>query len=158
MPKAKPVKRILNVVPSRDTDRDWRLEHADQAGLLAAPRRAAVPASKDLRTAWWKVGDQGDLHDPFALGAEGAHIPVDVPRHLVGSHPVGVHDDLGEGGEGLEREPGEEAARPSLVGRPCGGRLDGGRDPDCATVWRGGDGSQPLGAALRLRWTRRTPP
>lgn len=59
MPKAKPVKRILNVVPSRDTERDWRLEHADQAGLLAAPRRAAVPASKDLRTAWWKVGDQG---------------------------------------------------------------------------------------------------
>src|SRR5918999_1094758 len=58
MPKAKPVKRILNVMPSRDTERDWRLEHADHAGLLAA-RRATVPASKDLRTTWWKVGDQG---------------------------------------------------------------------------------------------------
>jgi hypothetical protein len=34
MPKAKPVKRILNVVPSRDTERDWRIQHADQAGLL----------------------------------------------------------------------------------------------------------------------------
>jgi hypothetical protein len=58
MPKAKAVKRILNVVPSRDTERDWRMEHADQAGLLAA-RPAAVPASKDLRAAWWKIGDQG---------------------------------------------------------------------------------------------------
>jgi C1A family cysteine protease len=58
MPKAKPVKRILNIVPSRDTERDWRMEHADHAGLLAA-RRAAVPATKDLRAAWWKVGDQG---------------------------------------------------------------------------------------------------
>jgi C1A family cysteine protease len=58
MPKRKQVKRILNVVPSRDTERDWRIEHADHAGLLAAPR-AAVPASKDLRTTWWKIGDQG---------------------------------------------------------------------------------------------------
>ena len=58
MPKAKRVKRILNVVPSRETERDWRMEHADQAGLLAA-RPAAVPASKDLRATWWKVGDQG---------------------------------------------------------------------------------------------------
>jgi hypothetical protein len=58
MPKARPVKRILNVVPSRETERDWRFEHADQAGLLA-PRRTAVPASKDLRVQWWKIGDQG---------------------------------------------------------------------------------------------------
>lgn len=58
MAKAKQVKRILNVMPSRDTERDWRIEHADHAGLLAA-RRAAIPASKDLRTTWWKIGDQG---------------------------------------------------------------------------------------------------
>jgi C1A family cysteine protease len=58
MPKAKPVKRILNCVPSRETERDWRLEHADQAGLLEA-RRVTVPASKDLRAQWWKIGDQG---------------------------------------------------------------------------------------------------
>jgi C1A family cysteine protease len=58
MAKPKQVKRILNVLPSRDTERDWRIEHADHAGLLAA-RRAAVPASKDLRAAWWKIGDQG---------------------------------------------------------------------------------------------------
>jgi C1A family cysteine protease len=62
MPQAKRkrpqrVKRVLNVVPSKDTERDWRLEHADAAGLLAAA--PAVPKSKDLRETWWKVGDQG---------------------------------------------------------------------------------------------------
>ena len=54
--RAKP-KRVLNVVPSRDTDRDWQIQHADAAGLLAAP--AAIAKAKDLREAWWKVGDQG---------------------------------------------------------------------------------------------------
>jgi C1A family cysteine protease len=58
MPPARRVKRILNVVPSRDTERDWRFEHADQAGLLA-DRRTTVPASVDLREDWWKIGDQG---------------------------------------------------------------------------------------------------
>jgi len=50
------VKRVLNVVPSRDTERDWQLEQAD-AAMAAAP--AAVPKSTDLRETWWKVGDQG---------------------------------------------------------------------------------------------------
>jgi C1A family cysteine protease len=63
MPQAKRkrprrVKRVLNIVPSPDTERDWRIENADAAGLLAgAP--GAVPKSKDLRETWWKVGDQG---------------------------------------------------------------------------------------------------
>src|SRR3954464_14559152 len=56
-PKPKRVKRVLNVVPSRETTNDWQFEHADAAGLLAAP--AAIPKAKDLRDAWWKVGDQG---------------------------------------------------------------------------------------------------
>jgi C1A family cysteine protease len=51
------VKRVLNVVPSRDTERDWQLEQAAGAGLLAAA--ATVPKSKDLRETWWKIGDQG---------------------------------------------------------------------------------------------------
>jgi C1A family cysteine protease len=56
--KARPkrVKRVLNVVPSRDTEKDWMIEAADQAGLLAAP---AVPKAKDLRETWWAIGDQG---------------------------------------------------------------------------------------------------
>jgi C1A family cysteine protease len=58
MAKPKRVKRVLNVIPSPAPERDWRFEHADRAGLLAAAP-AALPASKDLRTTWWKIGDQG---------------------------------------------------------------------------------------------------
>lgn len=50
-------KRILNCVPSRDTERDWQLSHAADSGALGAP--VALPASKDLRQVWWNVGDQG---------------------------------------------------------------------------------------------------
>jgi len=55
--KRTPVKRILNCEPSRDTDQDWRVEHARRASVIAAA--APVPASKDLRAAWWRPGDQG---------------------------------------------------------------------------------------------------
>jgi hypothetical protein len=58
MARPRRVKRILNCIPSRDTARDWRMGHAADAGVLPAPR-AALPASKDLRETWWKVGDQG---------------------------------------------------------------------------------------------------
>ncbi len=52
----KPVQRILNCIPSRETERDWRMEHAAAAGLVAA---AAIPSSKDLRANWWEIGNQG---------------------------------------------------------------------------------------------------
>lgn len=55
-PKAR-VKRILNVVPSAGTEQDWEFEHAEEADIVAAAPR--VPPSKDLRAAWWSVGDQG---------------------------------------------------------------------------------------------------
>ena len=51
------VKRVLNCVPSRDTERDWGVEHARRSRVVAAA--PAIPASKDLREAWWSVGDQG---------------------------------------------------------------------------------------------------
>jgi C1A family cysteine protease len=58
MPKnAHVVKRILNCIQSRDVEKDWRLEDAKGAGLLAEP---AIPPSKDLREPWWSVGDQGE--------------------------------------------------------------------------------------------------
>jgi hypothetical protein len=57
--KAQPrpqVKRILNVLPSENTDDDWYFEHAEDADVVrAAP---VVPPSKDLRAAWWAIGDQ----------------------------------------------------------------------------------------------------
>ena len=50
-------KRILNVEPSRKTEEDWTFEVAAEADLVdAAP---PLPASKDLRTTWWTVADQG---------------------------------------------------------------------------------------------------
>ena len=57
MPGMKTIKRILNCVPSRETERDWRIENAVGAGLMAA--RPLIPPSKDLREAWWKIGNQG---------------------------------------------------------------------------------------------------
>ena len=66
----KKVKRILNVIPSKNTDQDWSMKTAVGAGMLAAP--AALPASKDLREAWWKVGDQGSTGSCVGWGtAEG---------------------------------------------------------------------------------------
>jgi hypothetical protein len=55
--KKQTVRRILNCIPSRETEKDWMFDHAAGAGVLAAPR--AIPAAKDLREPWWKIGDQG---------------------------------------------------------------------------------------------------
>jgi hypothetical protein len=50
-------KRILNVNPSPKTEEDWTFETAREADMvMAAP---SIPASKDLRSAWWRVADQG---------------------------------------------------------------------------------------------------
>ena len=51
------LKRILNVRPSPKVEDDWTFENAEDADLVAAA--PAVPASKDLRALWWKIGDQG---------------------------------------------------------------------------------------------------
>lgn len=48
--------RICNLVTSRGTETDWQFEHALAAGALGAP--AALPASVDLRSTWWDIGDQ----------------------------------------------------------------------------------------------------
>jgi C1A family cysteine protease len=50
--------RICNLVPSANTERDWRFENAIAANAIAAPP-AALPASVDLRADWWNTGDQG---------------------------------------------------------------------------------------------------
>ncbi|MFN6963215.1 MAG: C1 family peptidase [Pyrinomonadaceae bacterium] len=57
MPRKK-IKRIVNIVPSRDTQDDWRISNAVGAGVLRAP--ASLPSSVDLRADWWKVGEQAD--------------------------------------------------------------------------------------------------
>jgi C1A family cysteine protease len=67
---AKHVKRILNVIPSENTEQDWTMNNALEADMLAAP--AALPPSKDLRETWWKIGDQGSTGSCVGWGtAEG---------------------------------------------------------------------------------------
>lgn len=53
--KKKQTKRILNCLPSPKQENDWSFADALDAGTHMA---AAFPASKDLRAAWWKIGDQ----------------------------------------------------------------------------------------------------
>lgn len=50
--------RICNLdpVPIAEADKDWKAQVAVDAGILQAP--AALPASVDLRAAWWDIGDQ----------------------------------------------------------------------------------------------------
>jgi C1A family cysteine protease len=56
MPAGK--RRILNCIPSRNTEQDWTFANAATAEIVAmAP---AIPAEKDLREPWWKINDQGD--------------------------------------------------------------------------------------------------
>lgn len=50
-------RRILNCDPSPGAEKDWQLQTALDAGVVAA---APIPPSKDLREAWWQVGDQRD--------------------------------------------------------------------------------------------------
>ncbi len=49
-------RRVLNVIPSPNAERDWAADTAVEAGTLDAA--AAVPNAKDLRETWWEVGDQ----------------------------------------------------------------------------------------------------
>lgn len=57
MPRRRAPRRILNCLPSRETERDWQFSNAIEAEILRAPAR--IPSSKDLRAPWWKIGDQG---------------------------------------------------------------------------------------------------
>lgn len=59
--------RICNIVPSRNTERDWTYNDALRAGALGAV--AALPASKDLRAKWWKIGDQEDTGSCVGWGS-----------------------------------------------------------------------------------------
>lgn len=55
-PKRQP-KRILNCIPSPEREDDWRIDTAEDAGLVAAAPR--IPPRKDLRATWWRIQDQG---------------------------------------------------------------------------------------------------
>jgi len=48
---------ILNCLPSPGTEKDWGIAAATAAGVRAP--RAIIPPRKDLREAWWSIGNQG---------------------------------------------------------------------------------------------------
>jgi C1A family cysteine protease len=57
MPRyVQPNKRILNCIPSQNTEDDWGLAQALQSETVAAP--GPLPTSVDLRAPWWDIGDQ----------------------------------------------------------------------------------------------------
>ncbi|MFB7330509.1 C1 family peptidase [Streptomyces adustus] len=53
-----PARRILNCVPSRDTELDWPPDAAFEGDRLKETTAAAAPSQVDLRAAWWPIGDQ----------------------------------------------------------------------------------------------------
>lgn len=48
---------VLNCVPSTRPEDDWTFEDAIDAGVVDSA--ATIPSSKDLRTNWWKINNQG---------------------------------------------------------------------------------------------------
>jgi hypothetical protein len=48
--------RILNCVPSRDMEKDWRVSNSIASGVLDGT--TALPESVKLRESWWKIGNQ----------------------------------------------------------------------------------------------------
>ena len=88
MPGRKNRNRIVNIIPSTDTQEDWRIDNAIGAGLLAAP--AALPASVDLRETWWKIGDQKSTGSCVGWGAaEGV-----LRWHFVKASKISKNDSL----------------------------------------------------------------
>lgn len=71
-PYARPeANRICNLLPSRNTEKDWRIEHALGASAIAAPA-PTLPKSVDLREGWWDVGDQGETGSCVGWGSTDA--------------------------------------------------------------------------------------
>jgi C1A family cysteine protease len=80
--------RICNLVPSRDTERDWQFADALGAGVFATT--AALPASVDLRQPWGTIGDQEDTGSCVGWAvAEGV-----MRYHFVSAGRLGQNEHL----------------------------------------------------------------
>jgi hypothetical protein len=82
------MKRILNVLPSREQGRDWTIANAVAAEL--SPVGAQLPASIDLREQWWGIGDQG--HTGSCVGWAVADSLL--RWHFVKAGRIGEHEYL----------------------------------------------------------------
>jgi hypothetical protein len=60
------VERILNCIPSRETEKDWRFSHAVESGAL---RTYSIPKFVDLRDPMWEIGDQRDTGSCVGFGS-----------------------------------------------------------------------------------------
>lgn len=79
--------RILNVVPSRQTENDWSYAHALAAGVAT---KAVIPPTKDLREPWWKIGDQKSTGSCVGWGsADGV-----IRWHMVKAGKLGQNELL----------------------------------------------------------------
>ena len=80
-------KFILNCLPSPDREKNWTIQTATDAGINAP---AAIPPSKDLREAWWTVGDQDGTGSCVGWGtADGV-----LRWHFVKANRLGQKDPL----------------------------------------------------------------
>lgn len=52
----KQVHRVLNIIPSKDKEKDWTISTAEDSLALKAQK---LPAKIDLRETWWGINDQG---------------------------------------------------------------------------------------------------
>ena len=62
---------ICNLLPSRNTEKDWRIEHALAAKAISVPVKP-LPKSVDLRQRWWGIGDQGETGSCVGWGSTDA--------------------------------------------------------------------------------------
>lgn len=78
---------ILNCLPSPTPEKDWGIDVAQAAGVHAP---AAIPPSRDLRAAWWTIGNQGSTGSCVGWGtAEGV-----LRWHFVTAGKLGQKEPL----------------------------------------------------------------
>ena len=68
--------RVLNCIKSRNTERDWRIEHAIMSEQISKEEKLkSIPAEKDLRKGcekWWQIDDQGNTGSCVGQATAGA--------------------------------------------------------------------------------------
>ena len=115
--------RICNLVPSRGTETDWHLTQAVASGAItAAP---ALPASVDLRAAWWAVGDQGNTGSCVGwASAEGV-----ARYHMVAAGKIAKTEQLSPRFTWMaSKETDGSAARPETFIEEAGTQLKAAMD------------------------------
>ncbi len=81
--------RVLNAIPSKNVQSDWKFETAVAAGIISLE---ALPPAKDLREPWWAIGDQEQTGSCVGwAAADGV-----IRWHLVKAGRIGQNEHLSE--------------------------------------------------------------